>query len=78
MVDGYGHPGYASTEFEVAACQSYTTADVKGISIEMDHDGTAVRRTQYALESIPALVPAAGWTDLPESDSPPLASRIEI
>ena len=50
VVDGYGHPGYASTEFEVAACQSYTTADVKGSSIEMDHDGTAVRRTQYALE----------------------------
>ncbi len=78
VIDGYGHPGYASTDFEIAACQSYTTAQVAQTAIEMDHDGTAVRRTQYAVQSIPALRPAEGWTNLPGSHSPPLSGRIEI
>ena len=65
VIDGYGHPGYASTDFEIAACQSYTTAQVAQTAIEMDHDGTAVRRTQYAVQSIPALRPAEVWTNLP-------------
>ena len=78
VVDGYGHPGYASTEYEIAACQSYTTAEVQGTPIEMDHDGTAVRQTQYAVAPIPPLSQAEGWSGVPESHSPPLTSSIQI
>ena len=78
VVDGYGHPGYASTEYEIAGCQSYTTAEVQGTSIEMGHDGTAARQTQYAVESIPHLSQAEGWSGLPESHSLPLTSTIQI
>ena len=77
VVDGFGHPGHASTDYEVASCQAYTTSD-QVATVEMDHDGTAVRRTQRSVQPIPALRPAVGWTNLPPSQSPPLESVIEV
>ena len=77
VVDGFGHPGHASTDYEVASCQAYTTSD-EVATVEMDHDGTAVRRTQRSVQPIPALRPASGWENLPPSQSPPLESIIEI
>ncbi len=60
VVDGYGHPGYASTEYEIAACQSYTTAEAQETPIEMDHDGTAVRRDPVRRRVDPAPLPGRG------------------
>ena len=77
VVDGYGHPGYAATEYEVAAAQAYTTSE-KTTEISMDHDGTAVRRTQLGVQPIPRLAKATGWTNLPGSHLPPLETAIEI
>ena len=80
VVDGFGHPGYATTEYEVAACQAYTTAGATEATIQMAHDGTALRQAQRSVEPIPALAPAAalGWSNLLPSHAPPLASRIEV
>ncbi len=77
VVDGFGHPGHAQTDYEVAACQAYTTAGVES-TVQMDHDGTAVRQVQSSIVSIPPLRPAEGWSNLPESQSPPLESSLEI
>jgi predicted AlkP superfamily phosphohydrolase/phosphomutase len=77
VVDGFGHPGHAHTDFEIASCQSYTTAAVSDI-VHMDHDGTAVRQEQRSIVPIPPPRPAEGWSNLPPSQSPPLATRIEI
>ena len=77
VVDGFGHPGHASTDYEVASCQAYTTSD-QVATVEMDHDGTAVRRTQRSVQPIPALRPAVGWKNLPASQSPPVESVIEV
>ena len=74
VIDGFGHPGHRSTDFEVATCQAYTTdAGLEG-TIEMDHDGTAVRQAQRSVEPIPPLKPAQGWRNLPASHAPPLES----
>ena len=78
VIDGFGHPGHASTDYEIAAAQAYTTAKHVEEIVQMDHDGTAVRRRQRSIEPIPALSPADGWTNLPQSTAPPLASTIEI
>lgn len=77
VVDGFGHPGYASTNYEIAAAQAYSTSDVKE-TVDMDHDGTAVRQSQYSVATIPTLSPAGKWVNLPESYRPPLESKIEI
>ena len=77
VVDGFGHPGHASTDYEVASCQAYTTSD-QIATVEMDHDGTAVRRAQRSIQPIPVLRPAVGWENLPSSQAPPLESIIEI
>lgn len=78
VVDGFGHPGHRSTEFEVASCQAYTTDAVPEGAIEMDHDGTAVRHVQRSVEPIPSLTPAKEWRNVPESAAPPLESRIDV
>ena len=78
VVDGFGHPGHRSTDFEVAICQAYTTEAALEEAIEMDHDGTAVRQEQRSVEPIPPLAPAQGWQNLPASEAPPLESRIEV
>ena len=78
VVDGFGHPGHRSTDFEVATCQAYTTDAARAEAIEMDHDGTAVRQAQRSVEPIPPLKPAQGWRNLPASKAPPLESRLEV
>ena len=78
VVDGFGHPGHRSTDFEVAICQAYTTEAALEEAIEMDHDGTAVRQEQRSVEPIPPLTPAQEWQNLPASHAPPLESRIEV
>ena len=77
VIDGFGHPGHAQTDYEIAPGQSYTTAD-DVITVPMDHDGTAVRQTQLSVAPIPPLAPAEGWDNLPPSEAPPLESTIEI
>ena len=77
VIDGFGHPGYASTEFEVAPCQAYTTAEGDA-TIPMDHDGTAVRQRQQSVQPIPGLGPATDWSHLPASSSQPLSSSFEV
>ena len=78
VVDGFGHPGHRSTDFEVAICQAYTTEAALEEAIEMDHDGTAVRQEQRSVEPILPLTPAQEWRNLPASKAPPLESRIEV
>jgi len=77
VVDGFGHPGHAHTDYEIAACQSYTTAAVSDI-VPMDHDGTAVRQEQRSITPIAQPSPAEGWTNLPASQAPPLETSIEV
>jgi len=77
VVDGFGHPGHASTSFEVAACQAYTTESLES-TVGVDHDGAAARSSQRGIVSIPALRPAEGWSSLPHSCEPPLESTIEV
>jgi predicted AlkP superfamily phosphohydrolase/phosphomutase len=78
VIDGFGHPGHASTDYEIAAAQAYATTAQQAETVQMDHDGTAVRRQQRSIESIAAFKPAAGWSNLPHSQSPPLESVIEV
>ena len=77
VADGFGHPTLGRTDFEVASCQAYTTAEVEE-TVGMDHDGTAAREGQRSVVSIPALRPAQGWSGLPEGRSVPLESTIEV
>ncbi len=76
-IDGFGHPGYASTDYEVAACQAYTTAE-GAATVSMDHDGTAVRRAQKSVQPIDRLSPATGWVGLPEDESNAMATSLEV
>jgi len=78
VVDGFGHPGHACTDYEIAAAQAYTTSAQQEEIVEMDHDGTAVRRRERSIEPIATFKSAAGWSNLPASQSPPLESAIEI
>ncbi len=77
VIDGFGHPGYAHTDLEIAPCQSYTTREVRD-SVQTEHDGTAVRSDQQGIVTIPVLKAVDGWANLPESHSPLLASIFEI
>lgn len=78
IIDGFGHPGHASTDYEIAAAQAYTTTAQQQEIVQMDHDGTAVRRQQRSIEPIAACKPATGWSNLPNSQLPPLESAIEV
>ena len=78
VIDGFGHPGHASTDYEIAAAQAYTTGAKREEIVAMDHDGTAVRRQQRSVESIADFAAAVGWANLPDGHAPPLASAIEI
>ena len=64
-------PDTPAHDYEIAAAQAYTTAEHVEEIVEMDHDGTAVRRRQRSIEPIPALSPADGWTNLPQSTVSP-------
>jgi len=81
VLDGFGHPGYANTEFEVSAAQSYTTDLKAGLpeeSYRLGHDGTALDQAQPAIARIPPPSPAEEWVNLPASHAQPLASRLHI
>ena len=78
VVDGFAHPNYATTDYEVAGCQAYTTARGTEATVVMDHDGTAVHQAQSSILPIPPLSPAEGWSNLPPSQSRPLESIIEV
>lgn len=77
VVDGFGHPGHAATDFEVAACQAYTTVQQQTSAVTMGHDGAAVEG-QRSVEPIPPPQRADGWQNLPLSHAPPLATEVEI
>ena len=77
IVDGFGHPSYAHTDFEVAPCQSYTTREITD-AVQTEHDGTVIHAEQQRVVTVPALKPAIGWLRLPESRSTPLETEIEI
>lgn len=77
VIDGFGHPGHGATDFEVAACQAYTTVADEASDVMMGHDGAEVEG-QRSVVPIAPFRPADSWTNLPESQRPPLASSIEI
>ncbi|MDE0462297.1 MAG: hypothetical protein OXH93_07810, partial [Caldilineaceae bacterium] len=77
VVDGFGAPGHNSTEFEVAAAQAYTTDPAKASDVAMAHDGSAIQGPR-SVEPIESLAAAEGWTNLPESASPPLATAFSV
>ena len=77
VIDGFGHPGYATTDYEVAPSQAYTTAE--GTSeVPMDHDGTAVRRQQQSVQPVEGLKPATDWTNLPKSHRQVMTTSFDI
>ena len=60
VVDGFGHPVYAYTDYEVAAAQAYTTDTAAGsveANSQMGHDGTAVRLVQRGTVPFVSLIP---------------------
>lgn len=81
VLDGFGHPLFANTEFEVAAAQAYVTdpsVAARESEQRMGHDGTTRTHLPSAIAHIPPLSPATGWTNLPASGSRPLATRLEV
>ncbi len=77
IVDGFGHPGLASTEYEVACCQLYTTEDLSSTPATA-HDGSAATEEQSLAATVPELRKAVGWHHLPPSQSPCLETVIDI
>ena len=57
IVDGFGHPGMARTEYEVACCAVYTSENTKG-AIDAEHDGSAAQQEQKLVYKLPALTAA--------------------
>ena len=81
VIDGFGHPVYANTDYEVAAAQAYTTDVAPGskvIGAHVGHDGTAIGGVPSPIALIPPLHPARDWSNVPPSQAPPLATSIEI
>ncbi len=77
VVDGFGAPGHDSTDFEVAAAQAYTTDASKASDVAMAHDGSAISGPR-SIEPVPPLAAADGWSNLPASSSPPLATSFTV
>jgi predicted AlkP superfamily phosphohydrolase/phosphomutase len=75
--DGFGHPGYSHTSYEIAPAQAYTTEE-NPENVEFEHDGTAFRSDRQGIVSIPPLQSARGWHNLPGEGLPPLSSKIKI
>ncbi len=71
IIDGFGHPGLARTEFEVAPCHFYTTAQLSG-DLQTAHDGSADKDSPIIATEVPSPAEAKGWKNLPESGLPPL------
>ncbi len=77
VIDGLGHPGHAHSDFEVAACQSYETGPGSRNDFMIGHDGAPVPGSR-SIESIPSLVQAVDWENLPASHKPPLETQLTI
>ena len=77
VVDGFGHPSHHKTDFEVAAAQAYTTDAAAASDVAMGHDGSAISGPR-SVESIPPLAAAQGWSNLPQSASPVLATTFTV
>ena len=77
VVDGFGAPGHNSTNFEVAAAQAYTTDPSAASDVAMAHDGSAISGPR-SIEPVPPLAAADGWSNLPASSSPPLATSFTV
>ena len=77
VIDGFGSPGHNATDFEVAAAQAYTIVASEASDVAMAHDGSAISGPR-SVEPISPLSPADGWTNLPQSRSPVLATSFTI
>jgi len=78
IIEGFAHPGYAHTDYEIAPSQAYTTKKVYHI-IQKDHDGSPLRTKQLSTLSIPEPKTAERWANLVINDqSQPLETIIEI
>ena len=77
VIDGFGHPSHNSTDFEVAAAQAYTTDVSAASDVAMGHDGSAISGPR-SVEIIPQLAPADGWSNLPPSEPPALATEFTV
>ena len=77
VIDGFGHPSFSRTEYEIAPCQTYTTD--QNVETQMfDHDGTAIRKGQEFILSIPVPEKAENWRNLGSPSRPILATEIEF
>ncbi len=77
VVDGFGHPSHQKTDFEVAAAQAYTTDASAASDVAMAHDGSAISGPA-SVEIISPLAAAHGWSNLPRSASPALATTFTV
>lgn len=77
IIDGLGHPGFAHTDFEVAAAQAYATGSGRGQTWMVGHDGSPVAGAQ-TVEELRRLEPALDWHNLPPSGKPPLATQLTV
>ena len=77
VIDGFGHPSHHKTDFEVAAAQAYTTDVLAASDVAMGHDGSAISGPR-SVETVPSLYPAEGWSNLPQSGTPPLATEFSV
>lgn len=79
IIDGFGHPDYAHTDYEIAPCQAYTTEKVIYNTNQMDHDGAALQTKQQVILSIPIPKIVKGWINLVNNQKLPLLeTTIEI
>jgi len=77
VIDGFGHPSHHKTDFEVAAAQAYTTDVSAASDVAMGHDGSAISGPR-SVETVASLSPAEGWSNLPQSGIPPLATEFSV
>lgn len=81
VVDGFGHPGMAHTEYEIACFELYVAGNDEGSGISevmKAHDGSAWRGGQEVAAVIPTPTEAREWRRVPGSSLPPLESTITV
>lgn len=76
IIDGFGHPVYNCTDYEVSGCQAYVTGGAEERMVT-GHDGYGMEMQQRSIVPIPILAPAEGWSNLPPSNAAPLESVME-
>jgi len=77
IIEGFAHPGYAHTDYEIAPSQAYITKKVYN-PIQKDHDGSPLRTKQLSTVSIPKPEIAKGWANLANDQKLPLETIIKI